>query len=136
MHHPTDRIASAANIAEQWLEREKAQWICHEGIVTDHLDKEETCYCPFELGLLCVVVVGFFLWVFFFFGGVGGGVQLAKEGNILFNNILNTFYLRYMKSVMVNYHSDSKRRNLLPPHGLLFPISSKGSFICIIPQTG
>ena len=27
-------------------------------------------------------------------------------------------------------------RNLLPPHGLLFPISSKGSFICTIPQTG
>ena len=68
MHHPTDRIASAANIAEQWLEREKAQWICHEGIFTDHLDKEETCYCPLELGLLCVVVVGFFLR-----GGVGGG---------------------------------------------------------------
>ena len=33
-------------------------------------------------------------------------------------------------------HSDSKRENLLPPHGLFFPISSKGSFICTIPQTG
>ena len=31
---------------------------------------------------------------------------------------------------------DSERENMLPPHGLLFPISSKGSFICIIPQTG
>ena len=30
---------------------------------------------------------------------------------------------------MVKDHSDSKRGNLLPPHGLLFPISSKGSFI-------
>ena len=28
------------------------------------------------------------------------------------------------------------RGNPLPPHGLLFPISSKGSFICTIPQTG
>ena len=37
---------------------------------------------------------------------------------------------------MVKNHSDSERRNLLPPHRLLFPISSKGSFICIIPQTG
>ena len=34
------------------------------------------------------------------------------------------------------YHSDSKRGNPLPPHGLLFPINSKGSFICTIPQTG
>ena len=32
---------------------------------------------------------------------------------------------------MVNDHSDSERGSLLPPHGLLFPISSKGSFICI-----
>ena len=37
---------------------------------------------------------------------------------------------------MVKDHTDSERRNTLPPHGLLFPISSKGSFICIIPQTG
>ena len=32
---------------------------------------------------------------------------------------------------MVKDHSDSERGNLLPPHRLLFPISSKGSFICI-----
>ena len=31
---------------------------------------------------------------------------------------------------MVKDHSDSERGNLLPPHGLLFPNSSKGSFIC------
>ena len=35
---------------------------------------------------------------------------------------------------MVKDHSDSERGNPLPPHGLLFSISSKGSFICIIPQ--
>ena len=35
---------------------------------------------------------------------------------------------------MVKNHSDSKRGNPLPPHGLLFPISSKGSFICTIPD--
>ena len=30
---------------------------------------------------------------------------------------------------MVKNHSDNKRGNLLPPlHGLLFPISSKGSY--------
>ena len=33
---------------------------------------------------------------------------------------------------MVKNHSDSKRGNPLPPHELLFPFSSKGSFICII----
>ena len=37
---------------------------------------------------------------------------------------------------MVKDHSDSERENPLLPLGLLFLISSKGSFICIIPQTG
>ena len=37
---------------------------------------------------------------------------------------------------MVKDHSDNERGNPLVPHGLLFPISSKGYFICIIPQTG
>ena len=61
----------------------------------------------------------------------------SKEGNVLFNDTLNTFYLRlYGVRHMVKDHSDSKRGNLLSPHGLLFLISSKGSFICIIPQTG
>ena len=60
-----------------------------------------------------------------------------KEGNVLFNDALNTFYLRlYGIRHMVKNHSESERGNPLPPHRLLFPISSKGSFICIIPQTG
>ena len=43
------------------------------------------------------------------------------------------FYLRlYGIRHMVKDHSDSKRGNPLPPHGLLFSISCKGSFICII----
>ena len=29
---------------------------------------------------------------------------------------------------MVKDHSDSERENLLPPHGLFFPISSNGFF--------
>ena len=40
----------------------------------------------------------------------------------------------FIYSYMVKDHTDSERGNLLPPHGLLSPISSKGSFICIIPQ--
>ena len=60
-----------------------------------------------------------------------------KEGNVLFNDALNTFYLRlYGAEHMVKDHSDSERENTLPPHGLLFLISSKTSFICTIPQTG
>ena len=42
----------------------------------------------------------------------------------------------YGVGYMVKDHSDSERGNPLPPHGLLFPINSKGSFICTIPQTG
>ena len=37
---------------------------------------------------------------------------------------------------MVKVHSDSERGNPLLLHGLLFPINSKGSFICTIPQKG
>ena len=42
----------------------------------------------------------------------------------------------YGVGYMVKDYSDSERGNPLPPHGLLFLISSKGSFICIIPETG
>ena len=61
--------------------------------------------------------------------------QRLKEGNVLFNDALNTFYLcLYGVRHMVKYHTDSERGNPLPPHGLLFPINSKGSFICTIPD--
>ena len=64
-------------------------------------------------------------------------VKEGKEGNVLFNDALNTFYLRlYCVRPMVKNHPDNDRGNPLPPHGLLFLISSKGSFICIIPHTG
>ena len=34
-----------------------------------------------------------------------------KEGNVLFNNTLNTFYLQlYGMKYMVKYHSDSKMK--------------------------
>ena len=65
------------------------------------------------------------------------GIFLWKEKNVLFNDALNTFYLLlYDVGHMVKDHSDSEGGNPLPPHGLLFPISSKGYFICIIPETG
>ena len=58
-----------------------------------------------------------------------------SEGNVLFNDALNTFYLRlYGVRHMVKDHSDRERGNPLPPHRILFSISSKGSFICHIPD--
>ena len=60
-----------------------------------------------------------------------------KEGNVLFNDALNTFYLRlYGVRHMVKGHSDSEKGNPLPLHRLLFPINCNGPFICTIPQTG
>ena len=54
--------------------------------------------------------------------------RYKKEGNVLFNDALNTFYLRlYGVGHMVEDDSDSERGNPLPPHGLLFP------FICTSP---
>ena len=52
-----------------------------------------------------------------------------QEGNVLFNDALNTFYLRlYAVGHMVNDPSDSQRGNPLPPlHEILFLISRKGS---------
>ena len=53
----------------------------------------------------------------------------GKERNALYYNVLNTFYLRLygIGHNMVKDHSDSKRGHPMPLHGLLFPISSKGS---------
>ena len=46
----------------------------------------------------------------------------------------HTFYLRlYGVRHMVKNHSDSEKGNPLLPHRLLFPISSKGYFICTTP---
>ena len=60
---------------------------------------------------------------------------IIKEGNVLFNDTLNTFYLwLYGVRHMVKDHSDSEKGNLLLPHRLLFLINSKGSFICTIPD--
>ena len=62
---------------------------------------------------------------------------MAAAGPSLWNEVSITFYLGlYGVEHMVKDHSNSLRGDPQPPHGLLFPISSKCSFICIIPQTG
>ena len=79
------------------------------------------------IGFLFCFVFG---WVFFM-GGWGG---VERERGVLFNDALNTFYLRlYGVRHMVKDHSDSEKGNPLPPHRLLLSINSKGSFICTIP---
>ena len=57
------------------------------------------------------------------------GTEVKAKFWILTNSTLKTFYIwLYGIRRMVKDHSDNERG----PHGLLFPISSKGSFICII----
>ena len=55
------------------------------------------------------------------------GVLIRKEGRkFLFNDALNKFYFQlYHVRHMVKDHSDSKRGNPLPPHGLLFPLAAR-----------
>ena len=63
--------------------------------------------------------------------------NFERENFFLFNDALNTFYLRlYGVRHMVKDHSDSEEGNPLPPQRLLLSINSNGSFICTIPQTG
>ena len=65
---------------------------------------------------LCILGRNYFLkYCSYFFN------EYFKEGNVLFNNALNTFYLwLYGVRHMVKDHSDSERGIPLPPHGLLF----------------
>ena len=52
---------------------------------------------------------------------MGREIAYRMEGNVLFNDTLNTFYLRL--------YDVSQDHSLPSLHGLLFSISSKGSFI-------
>ena len=70
-----------------------------------------------------------------------GGKQIVlsiRKEMFYFTTHTTHFIYGYMASdiIMVKDHTDSERGNPLPPYGLSFLISSKGSFICIIPQTG
>ena len=52
----------------------------------------------------------------------------SQEGNVLFNDVLNTFYLCLYGIILMVKDHQIARGNLLPLHGLLFLISKKGSF--------
>ena len=62
---------------------------------------------------------------------------VLKGRKEIFYLTMHIIYLRLCGTRHIGKdHSDSERGDPLPPHGLLFPVSSKGSFICTIPQTG
>ena len=88
-------------------------------------------------GILIVCLVVIFFQPLMHSEHLANQQQQERERNVLFNDALNTFYLRlHGVRHMVKDHSDSEKGNPLPPHRLLLSISSKGSFICTIPQTG
>ena len=62
--------------------------------------------------------------------------QNERRKEMFYLTTLSThFYLRlYGVRHMVKDHSGSEKGNPLPPPRILFPISSKGSFICTIPD--
>ena len=71
---------------------------------------------------------------------LNGKKEGKKEGrkDMFYLTTHSTHFILRLYGVghMVTDLSDSERGNPLPPYELLFPISSKGSFICIILQTG
>ena len=105
-HHPTDRILHTQSfvdpIVEHWLE-----WVC---LLYSVLIHRTTSGCSTtELWIALLIEMSF--WDIY---------SGRKEGNILFNDALNTFYLRlYGIRHMVKDISDSERGNPLPPHRLL-----------------
>ena len=64
------------------------------------------------------------------------GVEGRKDMFYLTTHSTHFILRLYGDGHMVKDHSDGERGNPLPPHRLLLPINSQGSFICTIPQTG
>ena len=57
---------------------------------------------------------------------IGGLFLIWKEGNVLFNDTLNTFYLRlYGVRHMVKDHCDSERGNPMPHIGYSFRLTAR-----------
>ena len=133
MHHPTDRIAHTTafvtRVVEHWLEREIAQWVHPMKDRSDDPSHHEQTLLPRSHISLQTASSNHTQTEV---------VQKGKRKEVFYLMTHSTHFIFRLCGVehMVKYHSDSERGNPLPPHGLLFPISSKGSFICTIPQTG
>ena len=62
---------------------------------------------------------------------------MVEGRTFVFNDVLNIIYGYMVPGQMVKDHLNNQRGNPLSPlQGLLFFISSKGSFICTIQHTG
>ena len=82
----------------------------------------------FETNIRCVLSDGSEVW------GFHSDQNIGRQEMFYLTTHSTHFYLRlYGIRHMVKDHSDSEKGNPLP---LLFPINSKGSFICTIHQTG
>ena len=123
-----ERFNDALNTFYLWKE---GNVLFNDALNTFYLWKEGNVLFNYALNTFCLWKEGNVL-----FNNALNTFYLWKEGNVLFNDAFDTLYLRlYGVRHMVKDYSDSERGNPLPPPGLVFPISSKGSFICTIPQT-
>ena len=121
MHHPTDRIAhTTAFVTPVWLEREIAQWVDPmKNRSNDPSHHERTLlprsYISLLANLLCtdICVLSMLLCRYIFTNQYQRlCLHERKEENVLFNDALNTFYLRlYGVRHVVKEHSDSERGN-------------------------
>ena len=77
-----------------------------------------------------------FICIMYHFHHLHANEGRRKEMFYLMTHSTHFIYGYYGVRHMVKGHSDSERGNPLLSHKLLFLISSKGSFIGTIPQTG
>ena len=112
-------------VVELWLEQEIAQWVHHEGSIWWSI-------APWANTL----TTGLHLAPSLQEDRQSIDCTWWRSGlNLRLMTLKLYFWLCGVRH-MVKDHSDSEKGNPLPPHRLLFPINSKGSFICTIPQTG
>ena len=145
MHHPMDRIihttAFVKPVVEHWLEGEIAQWVHPMNALTTELHlapqtstktKSESTYfwhtcIVWEQNICGILVVDCKMFVCVnVCMYIYECMYVWKEGKFHLTTHSTHFFTRrtYGKGPL------SERGNQMPPlHGLLFPFSSKGSFI-------
>ena len=94
----------------------------------------EGFFCLYFVVFINVLLLLFVLFFSLFFGCFF--CLVFERWKEMFYLTTHSTYFVYGYMALGIWHSDSERGNPLPPHGLLFPISSKGYFICIITHTG
>ena len=158
MHHPTDRIAHTTAfvtpVVEHWLEREIAQWVHPMKDRSDDPSHHERTLLPLSYISLppCQVRGQSYRWyrpnrqrpkdelpAHCTVWGNDEPDRLArtKVKFVLFNDATGTHWFLSCHRLLDVIHMVTLTHflegNPLPPHRLLFSISSKGSFICTFP---